>query len=88
MELQYNLRLRRAERPRIAYASANALDRPEMPLVLASSVALVVLSSAAEVGGGEGLLRGHVYGMFVRVGDLVVVYIGYNQRVALKESMR
>ena len=27
--------------------------------MLASSVALVVLSSAAEVRGGEGLLRGH-----------------------------
>lgn len=32
----------------------------ELPFVLASSVALIVLSSAAEVVGGEGLLRGHV----------------------------
>lgn len=32
-----------------------------MPFVLASSVSLGVLSSAAEVGGGEDLLRGHDY---------------------------
>lgn len=31
----------------------------EGPLVLASSVALVVLSTAAEVEGGGGVLRGH-----------------------------
>ena len=46
-------------RPRVVHASAGAFDGAESPLVLASSVALGVLSSAAEVGRGEGLLRGH-----------------------------
>ena len=37
--------------------------------MLASSVALVVLSSAAEIGGGEGLLRGHGDGWLYWVMD-------------------
>jgi hypothetical protein len=43
----------------MAGSTAYDFNSAEMPFVLASSVALVVLSSAAEIGGGEGLLRGH-----------------------------
>ena len=44
--------------------------------MLASSIALVVLSSAAEVGGGEGLLRGHVFCYLVQSLNLVVCSFG------------
>jgi len=40
--------------------SAHSGHTPEGPFVLTSSVALVVLSSAAKVSSREGLLRGHV----------------------------
>ena len=58
MEYLY-LRLRRSMRPRVAYTSADAFYRPESPLVLASSIASVALSIAAEIGGRVGLL-GHL----------------------------
>lgn len=61
-------------RPRIACASADAFDRAEVPLVLASRVSLVVLSSAAEVGVGESLLRGHDCWWLVDCFDLRVAY--------------
>ena len=40
-------------------SSTSSHGRAVSPLVLASSIAFGVLSSAAKVGGGEGLLRGH-----------------------------
>ena len=56
--------------PRLAaYWSTSRCDRAESPFMLASSVALVVLSSAAEIGGGEGLLRGHGDGWLYWVMD-------------------
>lgn len=59
-------------RPRLALSPADTLDRTQGPLVLASSVALVVLSSAAEVGLGEGLLRGHGGEVALEYGGLAV----------------
>lgn len=64
----------------MACASADAFNRAEVPLVLASSVALVVLSSAAEVRVGEGLLRGHVGRLFGGSVSLRVVYVCYRQK--------
>lgn len=58
-----NVRLGRTVRSRLALSSAGGdLGWAESPLGLASSIAFVVLSSATEVGVGEGLLRGHVCG--------------------------
>ncbi len=52
----------------MACGSSNAFYRPELPLVLACSLALFVMSSAAEVavefGKGGELFRGHGRGSF------------------------
>ena len=61
-------------RTRIAYTASDALDSAQSPLVFASSIALVVLSSAAEIGGGEGLLR-HVDSWLVGGVDCRVMYV-------------
>lgn len=57
-----NVRLRGPVWTRLANSSAYALGLSQGPLMLASSFALVVLSSLAEIGLGEGLLRGHDVG--------------------------
>ena len=44
----------------VAASSADCGLASKGPLVLVRSVAEVALSSAAEVGGGKGLLRGHL----------------------------
>lgn len=57
-----NARLGRTVRSGLALSTARSvICLTEGPFVLASSVAFVVLSSATEVGVGEGLLRGHDY---------------------------
>ena len=43
----------------MASSTTGDLDSAILPFGLASSVAVVVLSSAAKIVGGEGLLRGH-----------------------------
>ena len=47
-----------------------------LPLVFVSSVTFVVLSSAAKVGGGEGLLRGHVCWVLAVDRSCYGVYVG------------
>ena len=72
------IRLRGTMRPYIANTT-DAFDGPEMPFSLASSVALGVLSSAADVGGREGLLRGHDVCCFPVAADLAGCRISYRQ---------
>jgi hypothetical protein len=58
-KVEGSLRLRSLKGPRVASSTAHDFNGPKMPFVLVRSVTLIILSSAAEVGGGEGLLRGH-----------------------------
>lgn len=53
------LRVGGTQRSRVAYTAAAGLHGAHAPLVLAGGVAFVVLSGAAEVGGGGGLVGGH-----------------------------
>lgn len=66
--VEASLRLRSLKGPRVASSTADDLDGSQVPFVLVSSVTLVVLSSAAEVGGGEGVLSGHGCLVLYRVG--------------------
>lgn len=59
IQRRWLLRVRGTQRARVADAAAAGLDGAHAPFVLACCVALVVLSTAAQVGGRRGLLRGH-----------------------------
>lgn len=63
----YGLRVGRTDWAKGALDASNTLDGAHAPLVFARSVTLDVLSSAAEVGGGEVLLRGHLGGLYEAV---------------------